>query len=187
METVIKQRTINVEEYYKMAEAGIIGPEEKVELINGKIFEMSPIGARHAFVVKNLLRVLSKLSAEEFTLGIQDPIRLDNNSEPEPDVSVAKGDISKYQNNHPTSKDLLLIVEVAESTLNFDRDVKIPLYASSGIKEYWIVNIPENQIEVYQSPQGNNYSSKSIYTQGDKITLLESEFTVSVRDILGNK
>jgi len=184
MSVVLEERLITVEEYYRMAEVGILGPDEKVELINGKIINMSPIGSKHAYCVKQLNKIFIALFGDTHTIGIQDPIRLSDLSEPEPDLSLALGPDSKYIESHPSPSDILLLIEVADSSVDEDRDVKIPLYASSGIPECWIVNIPENKIEVYKSPKHNTYQLKEEYLPGQSISLQNLKATIQVNQIL---
>lgn len=168
----VSKRLINVEEYYKMAEVGILKPSDRVELIYGEIIEMSPIGSRHASVVDKLANRLNNFFDKEIIVGVQRPIRLDDKNEPEPDISILKFRSDFYAGLHPQAKDALVLIEVSDSTLKFDEKVKLSLYASSGIPCYWIVNVDANHIVVYTKPKGLDYLEKRIYQFDDSIELL---------------
>ena len=140
METLLEKRLINVEEYHKMAEVGILGRQDNVELINGEIIKMSPVGSRHAYTVNLLNELLVKASENTYMVSIQNPVQLHDFSEPEPDVAVLKPNPDKYKRHHPGPSDILLIIEVATSSLNYDMEVKKELYAKANIPEYWLVD-----------------------------------------------
>lgn len=177
-----EKRLINVEEYSKMAEVGILRADDHVELIQGEIIKMSPIGSKHAAIVKKLASILNGLFKDSFVIGIQDPIILDDTNEPEPDISLLTYRSDFYVDSHPKAKDIVAIIEVAGSSLKYDQSVKIPLYAAFNIPLYWIIDIENNRIEVYQNPSGSNYLDKSSYHGDQLIPLLEHELTV--KDIL---
>ena len=142
-------RRFSVEEYHRMGEVGILSEYEKVELIDGRVLKMSPIGSQHAAYVSLLNR---KLRAVEETaiVRVQDPIILDDETEPQPDIAVVKFKANAYADSHPRPEDVLLLIEVAETSLEEDREIKLPRYAASGISEVWIVNLIENIVEVYR-------------------------------------
>ncbi len=176
------KRLINVEEYYKMALAGILGATDRVELIHGEILKMSPVGSRHAAIVKKLASILNDIFKERFVIGIQDPVILGQNNEPEPDISILRFRTDFYVDSHPKAADLVGVIEVAGTSLKYDQGVKIPLYASHGIPFYWIIDLENNRIEVYENPSQSNYLEKRSFQPNQKITLLENHF--SVKDIL---
>jgi Uma2 family endonuclease len=182
MATEVMKRLINVDEYYKMAEVGILKPGDRVELINGEIYEMSPIGSRHGSVVKTLAMILNEIFKGEAVIGIQDPVRLDESNEPEPDISILKYRADFYSQAHPGAHDILAIIEVADSSLRHDKQVKMPLYANYDIPAYWIIDIATKQITVHLDPVGNSYSSQQVYGIGDEIVLLGK--TIVVGDLL---
>lgn len=134
MATEVVKRLINVDEYYKMAEVGILKAEDPVELIHGEIFQMSPIGSRHAAIVDYLAKVMNQLFDGEAIVRVQNPIRFDNNNEPDPDISLLKFRSDYYSTAHPGSVDVLALIEVAGSSIRFDKEVKAPLYAAHGIR-----------------------------------------------------
>jgi len=145
-------------DYHRMAEAGILDEDSRVELIRGQIVDMAPIGAPHLGMVNRLTRLLPALLAGRGLVSVQNPVRLDDGSEPEPDVAVLKPRADDYESATPRPEDVLLLVEVADSTLRDDRDVKIPLYAESGIPECWLVDIIGRAVEVYRQPMGGRYA-----------------------------
>ena len=152
-----------------MGEAGIITPGHRVELINGEIIEMSPIKSPHAGTVNLLNRLLGKILGDNFIISAQNPVELSQNSEPEPDLAVLKYRDDLYTKSHPQPADVLLVIEVADSSLDKDREIKLPLYAAAGIEEVWIVNLQDQQIEVSTEPSDQGYSNCHIYRKGDTI------------------
>lgn len=184
----IQEKDLNIhrfsaKEYYLMGEAGVFGDEQKVELINGQIFDMSPITSRHAGVVKIIAALLAKKLGDNFIIGNQDPIRLSEFSEPEPDISILKMRQDWYTESHPEPEDVKLLIEVADSSLSRDRGIKLPLYAEAGIPELWIVNLKEDQIEIFSQPEGGKYNQLSNFQKGEIIQhTIIGEFNVD--DIL---
>ncbi|MEM7369984.1 MAG: Uma2 family endonuclease [Bacteroidota bacterium] len=181
----LRKRLITVAEYYKMLEVGILKEEDRVELIRGEIISMSPISSNHSSIVKRINRVLSKSIGDLGVIGIQDPIHLGKFSEPEPDISLLKPSPDLYQHEHPRSEDVFLLIEVAQSSLNFDRHVKIPLYASHQIPEVWIVDVNNHQIEVYREPNGDFYAEQMLVVPGESIDIQALGLEIQVRDLLG--
>ena len=145
-------------DYHRMAEAGILNEDSRVELIRGQIVDMAPIGAPHFGMVNRLTRLLPALLAGRGLVSVQNPVRLDDGSEPEPDVAVLKPRADDYESAAPRPEDVLLLIEVADSTLRDDRDVKIPLYAESGIAECWLVDVVGRAVEVYRQPMDGRYA-----------------------------
>lgn len=182
MVTEVAKRLINVDEYHKMAEVDILKPSDRVELIHGEIIEMSPIGSRHASIVNRLAKILNQLFMEELIVGIQAPINIDSGNEPEPDISILKSKQDFYASAHPKPFDVLAVIEVSDSSLSYDRDVKLPLYASVDIPNYWIVDIEANQIIVYTKPKGPDYMERVIYQLDDQIELRGK--TIGVKDVI---
>ena len=153
----IKRRQITVDEYYRMGEVGLIAADERVELIEGEVIDMTPIGSDHAGLVIRLTRLLAKAMTDKAMLSVQNPVRLSNRSEPEPDFAVLKFREDDYRNQLPTPADTLLIVEVSNTSERFDREIKLPLYAAHGILEVWIISIEKKSLSVYRSPTGDHY------------------------------
>ncbi|MEM6963971.1 MAG: Uma2 family endonuclease [Bacteroidota bacterium] len=181
----LKRQLFTVKEYYKMAEVGILKSSDKVELLNGEIIQISPINNYHANIVDAIQELLAYELLGKYKIRIQGPIRINRNSEPEPDILVSIKPPSKnYKKNpHPSAKDALLIVEVSDSTLQKDRQIKLPIYAAANIPEYWIVNLVDEQIEVYLKPKGEQYQIKKIYEKGDTIKCSQLDFKLSIDDV----
>ncbi|MFQ6039781.1 MAG: Uma2 family endonuclease [Candidatus Poribacteria bacterium] len=167
-------RRISVAEYHKMGEMGIFKEDERVELIDGVIGEMSPKGSKHTASVMKLTNLLPRLLHGRALVSIQDPIVIDDDTEPEPDVAVIKPRDDAYASAHPRTDDVLLLIEVADTSLEYDREVKLPRYAAAGIPEVWIVNLVENVIEVYREPfvaSGmGRYRIRMEFVEGDMLT-----------------
>ena len=169
MSIQVAKRSFTVGEYRRMVEAGILSEADRVELIDGEVFEMSPIGKRHAACVAILTRMLTLLLQHVTLVWVQNPIRLDNYSEPQPDLVVLKPRQDFYRNSLPTPEDVLIVIEVSDTTLDYDRKVKVPLYARAGIPETWVVNLPEERIEVYADPASGAYQAVNSYGRGDEL------------------
>jgi Uma2 family endonuclease len=148
---------ISVDEYHKMADAGVLSHEERVELIEGEIVDMAPIGSQHAYVVNQLARLFTLAAGEDGLVSTQNPIRLNDRCEPQPDLALLKpGD---YMARLPGPADVLLIVEVASSSVDYDRGVKLDLYARHGIPEVWLLDLTGNELLVCRNPEGGKYLS----------------------------
>ena len=172
--------------YEEMVSVGILTEEDKVELINGEIVEMTPISSAHAAVVDRLTRMLVQGSGLYAIVRVQSPIRLDEHSEPEPDVALLRPRDDFYAEDHPRPADVLLLVEVAGTSVEFDHNVKLPLYAKAGIQEVWLVDLNRERIEVHRTPQPGGYREMNIHWRGDMLeTSALSLPTLAVEDILG--
>jgi Uma2 family endonuclease len=158
------------EEYERLVEQGFFDPEEHIELVDGVIFEMTPQSSGHALGVSLIHLALQPLYADGYYIRIQMPLALGFDSEPEPDIAVVLGHPRDYRGGHPTSAEL--IVEVADSSLLHDRQRKASLYARAGIREYWILNLVEECLEVHRGPKDGVYTSKVILHGGDSISPL---------------
>ena len=165
-----KLRLFNVDEYYKMAEAGILEWGERVELLNGKIIEMSPIGLGHAHSVDLLNYLLITLLGTRAWVRVQNPLRLNGRGEPEPDVLLLRWRDDGYIDAHPTPEDVFLLIEVADSTLASDRSEKLPMYAQGEIPECWIVNLRDGVVEVYTDPAGEEYLTRQVFEAGESVS-----------------
>ncbi len=178
-------RRFTVTEYYRMAAAGILHEDDRVELIDGRIVEMAPIGSAHAGSVKDINQIFRPFASRLVTVGVQDPVRLDEGSEPEPDISVLRYRPDNYRNMHPEPPDILLLIEVADTSLAYDREVKIPLYARAGIIETWLVNLTGDCLEVYREPGPSGYQQLQVLGRDAEITLAAlPEIRLKVADIL---
>ncbi|MDB9537532.1 Uma2 family endonuclease [Dolichospermum planctonicum CS-1226] len=183
----VKNFRFTISQYHQMSEAGILSENDKVELINGEIIEMSPIGRRHTACVNRLNSVFSELLGKKVIVAVQNPILLNNLSEPEPDIALLKPRTDFYESGHPQPQDIFLLIEVADSSIEYDRDVKIPLYASSGITEVWLVDIYQQVIIVYRYPSENGYRDIQTLSRGEKLSISAfPENNLFVDDILGS-
>ncbi|MBE9205537.1 Uma2 family endonuclease [Nostoc sp. LEGE 06077] len=155
--TITQAKRFTLDEYHKLTELGFFHEDDHIELIYGEIIQMASKGTAHSTCLRNLLRELPKLVEERATLQCQDPIFIPSNSQPEPDFTIVKNRSDNYLSAHPSPDDVLLVMEVADSSLGYDRDVKIPLYAQAGISDYWIFNLFDNHLECYSEPYQDNH------------------------------
>ncbi|MGB8509238.1 MAG: Uma2 family endonuclease [Pyrinomonadaceae bacterium] len=159
MSRKLAKRWISADEYERMGEAGVFGDGARLELMEGEIYAMSPTGSSHAACVDSLALIFNEFAQRHFIVRVQNPIRLNDFSEPQPDVAIVRWRDDFYRNAHPTPADVLLVVEVADSTVETDRTVKMPLYAKAGIAEAWLVNLPESRVEIFSDPAGGAYQT----------------------------
>jgi len=186
MSVQMQKRLFTVQEYHLMIEAGVFANNDRVELIEGEIIEMAPIGTRHASCVKRLIAVFSDLERRRAIVGVQDPIQLTERTEPQPDLVLLQPRADYYATAHPRPSEVLLLMEVSDSTIDFDRDVKVPNYARSGIQEVWLWNLEDDCLEVYREPTVNGYSFIQRFERGEMVAPLAfPDFNVSVDWILG--
>lgn len=155
--STVTHRRFNVEEYHRLAEVGILGEDDRVELIEGALLEMSPIGSRHAGIVTKLHRLLERRVGDAAIVWEQNPIILGDGSEPQPDLVLLQPRADFYTGAHPRAADVLLVVEVADTSLTYDREVKLPLYARHGIPEAWLVDLRADRVELHQLPAAEGY------------------------------
>ena len=177
-----RDRRFTVDEYYRMAEAGIIRPDERVELVDGRIVAMNPIGSPHAWCVSRLNRVF--MPRDDVLTNVQNPICLDDRSEPEPDLVVMR--LETPTDRHPRPEDILLVIEVADTSLAYDRGVKLPMYAQAGIPEVWVVNLVGEAIERYADPTGGGYRVVERVGRGERLeSVAVPSLWVDVDAVLG--
>jgi Uma2 family endonuclease len=167
-----------------MAEVGILNPNDRVVLIQGEIIPMSPIGLKHAATVKRLNSFLTYQLQNLAIIGVQDPIQLNNSSEPQPDIVLLKPRSDFYENQIPQPQDIYLLIEVSDSTIKYDQEVKLPLYAESKISEVWIINLNNNTLEVYRQPEDKQYLDQQKNIQSISPGAFP-EMTLTIDDILG--
>lgn len=186
MDAARKHYPISVEIYHLMAERGAFAPDDRLELIDGEIIEMSPIGSKHARVVDFLTRFLTNILGQEFIVRIQSPIIAGDSSEPQPDVAILRFRDDFYGESHPTGSDVVLVIEVSDSTVAFDRSRKVPKYAAAGIPETWLIDLESDHVEVHTIPKESAYGLVKIYLRGEN-ALSETlpEISLSVSDVLG--
>ncbi len=183
----VEKRLLTVSDYHKMIAAEILGENDRVELIYGEIIKMSAVHSPHSSRVKRIANFFFRsLPPQVANISIQDPITLSStDSEPEPDITIAAYREDFYLENHPTPSDIHLVIEVSHSTLKYDRIVKTSLYAKSNISLYWIVNIEEEQIEVYSKPKNGEYSTKRVFVKGETIKFESFKLDIEVASLLG--
>lgn len=174
------------DQYQKMGEAGIFHPEARLELIEGEILVMSPIGLKHAATVNRLATLLVPPLTERAIVSVQNSIRLNDYSEPQPDVVLLQPRTDFYENQIPQPDDVLLLIETADSSLRYDRTMKAPLYAENNIQEFWLVNLPDQILERYSQPQAKAYTEQQTLTRDQTISPLAfPDLTLNLTQILG--
>jgi Uma2 family endonuclease len=186
MSVQLLRRKFTVEQYHKMAESEILTEDDRVELIRGEIIEMSPIGTKHAACVRRSSNLLSAKLQGRALIDTQNPVVLNNNSEPQPDVTLLQPREDFYENAHPQPNDIFLVIEVADTTVKYDREVKIPLYAEDKITEVWLVDINEQCVEVFREPTADGYRNVQKLTRGESLSIqVFPDVMITVDEILG--
>ncbi len=184
----VRKHLTDIYEWQRLGEANIFTPNSHLELIDGEILEMAPIGFYHAGHLKRLNQLFSRLLTQnQAVISIQDPLQLSDLSEPEPDFMLLRPDTDDYMSRHPNANDVLLLIEVADSSLYYDQNEKLRLYARHAIAEYWLLNLNDYCLEVYRQPHNNLYQQKTTLRKGDTITLSQlNTITLNISDILSN-
>jgi len=184
--TSVLKRLFTVKEYYLMYESGVFANGERVELIRGEIIKMAAIGRRHAACVDRCNDVFAYKLGKKVLIRIQNPLALDNTSEPEPDVLLLKRKVDYYESGHPRPADVFLLIEVADSTIDSDRELKIPIYAEDGITEVWLIDINSACIEAYRNPTAEGYQDIQKFYRGQNLSILAfPDLSITVDEILG--
>jgi len=163
-------RHFTVDEYHRLAEVGVLHEDERVELLNGQIIHMMPIGPFHGGSVKWLAAFFHDPTRQRWITSVQDPLHLGELDEPQPDLMLLRPRNDFYRTAHPTPPDVFLVIEVADSTLIMDREEKLPIYARAGIPEVWIVNLPERLVEVYRQPTSGGYTETHRIRPGEPLS-----------------
>jgi len=186
MELALKRYHFTVDDFNTMAEQGLFDPTDRLELIEGEIIEMSPFGKLRARCVDYLNHFLAQLLDKSAIIRIQSPIILDDLSEPQPDIAILRHKSDFYKESHPHAADVLLVIEVADTTVEYDRTIKLPKYAKAGIPEAWFIDLGAERVEVHTDPKNNTYGIVKIYQRGENTTSESfSNLTMKVDDILG--
>jgi Uma2 family endonuclease len=170
MEAEVTKRLFTVDEYHRMAEAGILHDCDPVELIDGEILQLSPIGDRHAVCVSRATTLFIRAFGENAVVSPGNPVRLTDWTEPQPDIVVFKPRRDFYAKKRPTTRDLLFIVEVSDTTLSYDRSIKLPRYAEAGIPEVWIEDLKNDVLHLYRNPAGRNYKAVRMLRPNDVVS-----------------
>jgi Uma2 family endonuclease len=174
-----------VDDLYRLVGRGLLREDDRIELIHGRVVEMTPIGPDHAGAVKALHRLL-RVAGDRVILGVQDPVVLAPREMPQPDVSLLKPTPGNYRHRHPGPADVYLLIEVSDTTPAYDRETKVPTYAAAGIPEVWLVNLPEARVEVFRGPRRGAYRRVSSVSRGATLAPLAlPDISLSVDDILG--
>jgi Uma2 family endonuclease len=175
-----------VQDYHRMSELGILDPTERTELIAGQILCMAAKGTPHVLALRLLSTTLDALLVNQpFFVSTQDPIQLDDFSEPEPDLAIVQGTVLDYADHHPRPSEIALIVEVADSTLRQDCEIKDKLYAQAGITDYWVLDLKNRQLHIFRNPTPTGYTSHLILTEPNQITPLAfPHITLTLIDML---
>lgn len=184
MAVQLQQKLISVEEYHRMIEIGLFAQEEKLELLNGKLVFMSPIGSEHAGCLDQITELFLQCFIGKARIRIQNPLFLSADSEPEPDIALVHRKAQHYTDRHPQADEVYLIVEIADTSLEIDREEKYKLYARAGIPVYWIVNLRDNCLEVYTEPYGDVYKNKRLFFPGDTVEVPNLDQQIAVSDLL---
>ena len=169
MSVQIERHHFTVAEYERMGEVGIFSESDRVELVEGEVVEMPPIGERHAASVDALAELLRERLGRNIIVRVRNPIRLDDHSQPQPDIAILKRRDDFYRHAHPRPEDVLLVIEVSDTTLEFDRQIRLPLYARAGIQEVWVVNLGDARIETHARPAGEAYQLAASFARGQEV------------------
>jgi Uma2 family endonuclease len=170
----VPRHRLTVNDYHRLGEAGILGEDDRVELLAGQLVDMSPIGPRHALAIDALTELLVTAVAGRAAVRVQNPVVLDDESEPQPDLTVVRRPWRGHPHEHPRPEDILLLIEVADSSLDTDRGAKLELYARAGIREFWIVDLTTNCVLVHRQPSGDRY---------EQVTRVESSGVLDVGEL----
>jgi Uma2 family endonuclease len=181
------RRRFTVADYHKMIDVGILHEDDRVELLNGEINQMSPLDPKHVAQVNRLNDLFSELLGRKVIISVQNPVALDDLSEPEPDLALLRRRSDYYASGHPSAADVLLLIEVANTSAQYDRTEKLPRYAAAGMHELWIINLKRQTVEQYTQPDGDEYLNRRIIKRGTiSATHPELELTLTIDTIFGS-
>ncbi len=184
MNVQVNHRLLTNTEYHKMIAAGILHEDEHLELIQGKLIQMSPIGAKHAACLRHVDKLLNSIVSEQVLISTQNPIVLGDGTEPEPDIALLKMREDFYARAHPTPKDIYFLIEIADYSLDYDRQIKVPIYAKTGIAQVWIIDVNDPKIIVHDNPLLGSYQNTKTYTHGNLELPLPNKETLNVDNLL---
>ncbi len=186
MDTEVIKKRFTVDEYHRMGETGIFGPEDRLELIDGEILEMSPIGQRHASRVARATALFVRTFGDRAVVNPQNPLQLSDWTEPQPDIVILKPRTDFYEHLRPTPGDVLLVMEVSDTTLRFDLKIKLTYFAAAAIPEVWIQDVNEDLLHVFREPERGNYSVSMQLTRGSAVSPVTfPEMRFSMDDLFG--
>jgi len=182
-ESFPRRHRITVEDYHRMGEAGIFSEDDRVELIEGEVIDMAPIGSKHANTVDEFVQLIARQLPKKGRLRVQNPVLLNDGSEPQPDLTIVAN--RSYSAAHPSPEDILLLIEVADTSLEYDRSVKIPLYGRHGIPEVWLVDLESRTVEVFREPSAEGYRALQRHGAGEHLKPLAlPEIDVDLTEVL---
>jgi Uma2 family endonuclease len=185
-EPLVRVWRFTVDDYHRMAEAGILGEDDRVELIEGQVVPMSPIGGPHVGCVNRLNRLLVTRAGPRAVVSVQNPVRLDRHSEPQPDLAVLRPKADDYASGVPLAADVIVLIEVCDSSVRYDREVKVPLYAKAGVAEVWLVDLGARELRVHRRPSASGYSDVTTRRSGEVVSPLAlADVTLTVDEVLG--
>lgn len=185
MDSAIAIRYLSVQDYHQMAEVGILLPDERVELLDGQIITMAAKGTAHSAAVSRIEALLRQQLGNQVLLRLQDPIRLDNYSEPEPDLAVVQPNPSYYEDHHPSPVEIFWLIEVADHTLKYDCGKKALAYARSTIADYWVLDVNARKLHVYRNPSQTGYASETVLSDTLTVTPLAfPDCLLAIKDML---
>jgi Uma2 family endonuclease len=179
------KKLFTVDEYYQMAGIGILSDGDRTELINGEVIEMPSMNARHAAAVQGANQLLVPLFSGKAEVRVQLPVRLNRFNEPQPDICLVKPQLHVYRRRHPQPEDVFLVLEISDTSLRYDRDVKLPLYAASGIPEVWIADLEMESLLAFRDPSGEHYQTCPEFREGSLTPLSFPDVIVELADLLG--
>jgi Uma2 family endonuclease len=184
MSAITERYRFSVNDYHRMGEAGILNEDSRAELIEGDIIKMAPIGSSHSGTINKLDRILNR-QAGNLVVSVQNPVRLDRHNEPEPDVALLVEKADSFSSAHPGPADVLLLIEVSDTSADYDRNVKVPLYARSRISEVWLIDLKAKLVELYREPSGEAYQ-RLLQPAPDEVISPEAapQIKVNLADIL---
>jgi Uma2 family endonuclease len=185
MAAVLERWRFTVDDYRRLAEVGILTEDDRVELLDGEIVRMSPIGDRHMAAVNRCNRVFSRAAGERVVVSVQNPVDLDPYNEPQPDVALLCPRDDDYARGKPGPADILLVVEVADTSLAYDRQTKLPRYAATGVREAWLLDLEADALEVHREPRPDGYALIRRYRRGERVRAAAlPDVEVAVDDLL---
>jgi Uma2 family endonuclease len=184
MSAPLPRHKLNLEDYHRMIEAGIFTPNQRIELLEGKLFDMAPIGPAHSGTTNYLTRLFFQAVGDKAIVSVQNPVMLGDNSEPQPDLMILRSREDFYRSSHPVAEEVLLLVEIADTSASSDRSYKIPLYARHGIPEVWLLDVKRQQLEIHTQPEQGQYRQVHLAQTDEAIRLSQlPEIEINVRQI----
>jgi Uma2 family endonuclease len=186
MQIETTRKRFTVDDYHRMAETGILSENDRTELIEGEIIQMSPIGDPHFNAVNRATMIFARGIGDRVVVSVQNPAVMDRHNEPQPDVVLIRPREGFYGSGKPDPEDVVLLIEISDTSLRFDQEVKLPVYARNGVREVWIVDLQDEVIRVHREPKGKTYTSIEIKQRNEQISPQAfPDFSVNVSDLIG--